>query len=94
MYKCECCGEKTIEKLGWFLPCDNCGWCEDIVQTKRPDYRGGYNVISLNEAKEIYKKSLLNGLNPVEEFEKANLYAGEHWNLKAERERKKRLGID
>lgn len=31
-----------------------CGWVNDGVQRADPDYRGGYNRISLNEAKKKF----------------------------------------
>lgn len=36
--------------------CEVCGWEDDIVQNAHPDYRGGANQMSLNEAREAYKK--------------------------------------
>jgi hypothetical protein len=35
--------------------CD-CGWQNDPIQTKDPDFKGGANRMSLNEAKVAYKK--------------------------------------
>jgi hypothetical protein len=36
--------------------CEVCGWQDDNVQNNDPDYRGGANTMSLNEAKEAYRK--------------------------------------
>ena len=35
--------------------CD-CGWQNDPLQFDKPDYRGGANVMSLNEAREAYAR--------------------------------------
>ncbi|MBR3954716.1 MAG: hypothetical protein IKJ63_04525 [Clostridia bacterium] len=50
---CACCGMIEVEFYDF---CDVCGWQDDLVQNKNPDYRGGANQMSLNEAKEAYKK--------------------------------------
>ncbi len=49
---CACCGAET-EKHDI---CLNCGWQDDNVQNSDPDYRGGANKMSLNEAKAAYRK--------------------------------------
>ncbi|ADZ84461.1 CPCC family cysteine-rich protein [Cellulosilyticum sp. ST5] len=49
--KCACCGEE-VDK---FDICEACGWQDDGLQNDNPDYKGGANKKSLNEAKEIYK---------------------------------------
>jgi len=36
--------------------CEVCGWQDDNVQNNDPDYRGGANTMSLNEAKEAYRE--------------------------------------
>jgi hypothetical protein len=36
----------------FFDICDTCGWQNDPVQNDDPNYRGGSNIESLNEAKE------------------------------------------
>jgi hypothetical protein len=48
--QCACCGQATLE-LEDFDICDVCGWHDDPVQNDDPDYRGGANFASLNEAK-------------------------------------------
>ncbi len=50
---CACCGMIEVTFYGI---CSVCGWQDDLVQNKNPDYRGGANQMSLNEAKEAYKK--------------------------------------
>lgn len=54
--KCKCCGEMTIDEDDMFDICDNCGWESDPIQEENPDYKGGANQMSLNEAKEAYKQ--------------------------------------
>ncbi len=50
-FKCVCCGAITP------VDSDNCdGWHEDSVQATDPDYSGGANWLSLNQAKENWKK--------------------------------------
>lgn len=35
--------------------CDVCDWCDDAIQENDPDYKGGANHMSLNEAKAAYE---------------------------------------
>jgi hypothetical protein len=51
LYACPCCGKLTIAELGSYEICDICGWEDDPVQTSDPEYRGGANRLSLNEAR-------------------------------------------
>ncbi|AAS63721.1 hypothetical protein CQP30_07490 [Yersinia pestis] len=55
-YSCQCCGSKTIDNLGDYEICPICKWEDDPIQSKEPDYVGGANKMSLNEAKEAYKQ--------------------------------------
>ena len=55
--QCACCGEYTLEKKSMFDICPVCGWEDDGVQNDDPDYGGGANYISLNEAKRVWKES-------------------------------------
>ena len=49
-FNCAVCGNSvTDEDCGH---CFTCGWDGDTVQENEPDYRGGANKISLNEARE------------------------------------------
>ena len=51
--KCPVCGYDI--KNNPFAPCFHCGWeCDPICDT-RPDYAGGPNKMSLNEARAAYK---------------------------------------
>ncbi|MFT4008234.1 MAG: CPCC family cysteine-rich protein [Lacrimispora sp.] len=57
-YKCVCCGNRTLsgEPPGTFEICPVCYWEDDNVQFDDPDYEGGANDISLNKARENYKR--------------------------------------
>ena len=55
--KCPVCGQYEFEEWNDFDICTNCGWENDGIQTNDPDYRGGANEESLNEAKEIYART-------------------------------------
>lgn len=50
---CACCGMIEVD---FFDFCDVCGWQNDSLQNKYPDFKGGANQMCLNEAKEAYKK--------------------------------------
>ena len=54
-FTCSCCGQLTLESEGHFDVCDSCGWEDDNIQRDDPDYWGGANSMSLNQAKEAYK---------------------------------------
>ncbi|RYZ90803.1 MAG: hydrolase [Proteobacteria bacterium] len=54
-YKCPCCGFFTLDDApGNFDICPVCVWEDDNVQRDLPDFRGGANVVSLNEARRNY----------------------------------------
>ena len=57
-YRCPCCGYKTLDlpPPNTFDICDVCFWEDDGVQFRRPDYRGGANDVSLNEARANFRK--------------------------------------
>ena len=56
-YRCPCCNYRTLDDgTGSFDICPVCYWEDDYIQRDDPDYRGGANDISLNEARENYKK--------------------------------------
>ena len=57
MYRCVCCGCKTISEPtpGTYEVCPVCGWEDDPVQAEDPDYAGGANEVSLNEARKNYR---------------------------------------
>ncbi|HET8626458.1 MAG TPA: CPCC family cysteine-rich protein [Thermomicrobiales bacterium] len=55
-FACPCCGFLTLprEPPGTYGTCLVCGWEDDLVQFRDPDYRGGANKVSLNEARQNY----------------------------------------
>lgn len=54
---CPCCGKYRFEEPGEYEICQVCGWEDDPVQRKDPDFEGGANKLSLNQAKDEYKKN-------------------------------------
>ena len=52
-YPCACCGSLTrVEKdIGSENICPMCGWQDNYAETVDPDYTGGPNSLSLNEAR-------------------------------------------
>jgi hypothetical protein len=57
-YICPCCGLTTLTQKGpgTFEICPVCYWEDDNVQYEDPDYSGGANNVSLNQARINYKK--------------------------------------
>ena len=57
-YPCACCGYLTFveESLGTFEICPVCYWEDDNVQNEYPNYEGGANGISLNQARKNFSK--------------------------------------
>jgi hypothetical protein len=55
---CPCCKKGEIEGLGDYDICPVCGWEDDPVQRKDPDFEGGANDISLNQCVLAYSKGL------------------------------------
>jgi hypothetical protein len=53
IYPCPCCGQKTLdeEQPGTYDICSICFWEDDPVQFDKPDYEGGANHVSLNQAR-------------------------------------------
>lgn len=53
LYPCHCCGFLTLteEPTGSYEICPVCFWEDDPVQNNDPDYPGGANDVSLNEAR-------------------------------------------
>ena len=50
---CACCGKSMV---GFYEICGICGWQNDDIQNEDPDFDGGANEMSLNEAKQAYKE--------------------------------------
>ena len=55
-YKCPCCGYYTLDYRGDYAICHVCFWEDDPFQLEDPDLEGQANVVSLNQARENYKK--------------------------------------
>lgn len=57
-YPCPCCGFLTMSGpvRHTFIICPVCGWEDDEVQYYDPNFAGGANVESLNEARANYAK--------------------------------------
>ena len=52
-YKCPCCGFYTLREDSDDI-CRVCAWQDDMIQKEDPDYIGGPNKVSLNQASENY----------------------------------------
>ena len=55
-HKCPVCGKFEFEYEGCFDICEVCGWNDDPIQFENPDEKYCANQMSLNEAREVYKK--------------------------------------
>lgn len=57
-FPCPCCGylTKDEEMIGTYEICPVCFWQDDDIQFREPDYAGGANIGSLNEARQNYRK--------------------------------------
>ena len=55
-FACPCCGYLTLDQRppGTFEICKVCFWEDDNVQYNDPDFRGGANDVSLNEARATF----------------------------------------
>lgn len=53
---CPVCGKTELLMEG--SVCKVCGWFHDLVQIDDPDWEGGQNEMSLNQAREAYSKGL------------------------------------
>lgn len=51
--KCPICGQTELRE---FDICDVCGWENDLIQYNQPDYKGGANQMSVNQAKTTYQQ--------------------------------------
>ena len=56
LYECPVCGNKTLEELHEYDICTICWWEDDPLQFRYPTYAGGANQMSLNQAREAYKR--------------------------------------
>lgn len=57
-YPCPCCGFLTLLQPppGSYTLCPVCYWEDDSVQFADPDYEGGANSESLNQARANFRK--------------------------------------
>jgi hypothetical protein len=57
-YPCPCCGFLTLDRppSGTYSLCEVCFWEDDERQFRNPDYEGGANGVSLNQARENFGK--------------------------------------
>ena len=51
---CPCCRMHLFEEKGGYEICPVCGWEDDPVQRRDPDFAGGANKMSLNEARQLW----------------------------------------
>jgi len=57
-YACPCCGYLSLDEPppGTYDICKVCFWEDDQLQYEDPDYRGGANDVSLNEARVNFRR--------------------------------------
>ena len=53
---CPCCEQFEYSGEGSYELCPVCNWENDSVQSGDPDYAGGANIMSLNEAREAFRQ--------------------------------------
>ena len=73
LFTCLCCGFRPLEEQppGTFDICAVCGWEDDDVQARDPNFEGGANQSSLREAQGLWLKSVNAGASSVDKFWKA-----------------------
>lgn len=54
-YPCPCCNSPTIEIPGDYEICEICNWEDDPIQSEDPEFAGGANQTTLNEARIKFK---------------------------------------
>jgi hypothetical protein len=55
-HSCPVCGLTEFSAGGSYEICGNCGWEDDPVQLAEPDFVGGANRMSLNQARDAWKQ--------------------------------------
>ena len=55
-YRCPVCGRYYFDEIGGYEICPFCGWEDDPLQRKDPDFEGGANRLSLNEARRAFEE--------------------------------------
>lgn len=53
-YVCKCCGCAALDSDDEYDICPVCFWEKDRMQESDPEYKGGANAVSLNEARKNY----------------------------------------
>ena len=53
---CPVCGKHKFKEQNSYEICPICNWEDDGVQVDDPDYAGGANQMSLNQARQAYKE--------------------------------------
>lgn len=53
-YVCKCCGCAALDSADEYDICPVCFWEKDRTQESEPEYKGGANAFSLNEARKNY----------------------------------------
>lgn len=53
-YVCKCCGCAALDSADEYDICPVCCWEKDRTQESDPEYKGGANSVSLNEARKNY----------------------------------------
>ncbi|MDF7670927.1 CPCC family cysteine-rich protein [Orbaceae bacterium ESL0721] len=56
LFICPCCKNYVFHKEGKGETCPICGWIDDPLQSLDPNYKNGWNKISLNQAKAEFKQ--------------------------------------
>ena len=57
-HKCPVCGKYEFEMHNDFDICEVCHWENDGIQELNPDYKGGANIMSLNQMRKAYKMGM------------------------------------
>lgn len=58
LHPCPVCKKRTLTEVGAYEICSNCNWEDDPSMRKNPNFAGGANKLSLNEAVREYEKNL------------------------------------
>ncbi|MCR5182245.1 MAG: hypothetical protein K6D56_04430 [Clostridia bacterium] len=57
-YICPVCGRHHFMERNAYEICPVCGWEDDPVQRREPDFEGGANELSLNQYRSRYQEEL------------------------------------
>lgn len=55
-HNCPVCEKHIFSEYGSYEICPICGWEDDKLQLKKPDYDGGANEMSLNEYRKNWRE--------------------------------------